>query len=417
MKKLSIILSFLFVATLAFAQQNLRDGYVITLEGDTLHGVIDFRTSAMNTKRCVFKQDGATEFKTYLPGEIDGYRFTNNGVYYITKNVTNEAGTREMVFAEYILRGNMSLYQVGADEMLLVDEDGNEASFSLDKAKNATNADELRAEIGDAWRMLGKSEKAGNMIWKLSKNRDNTKKAVMTYIDDFCTDGYCEVFEYQSEVTPKEYKMIHPWVKVGAKMTRYKFWECSSFSGLAPQVSAGVDFHFNRILKGLMFNAGLTYELGKASRDAKQFFQGEPSVALNGSYEVEVKYNQFDIMVGPGYQFQTGALKTGIRCGYIFRLASRNFNYTTASYHYRGSGYENEIRMTDKELQFESGRQFGLYAGVGVEYPMKGFALVCNLDYIYDSNGGPSVYNGPVKKNFNQDVTQHGFCLSAGVKF
>ncbi len=417
MKKLSIILSFLLVATMAMAQQNLREGYVITLQGDTLRGMIDFRTSAMNTKRCVFKRDGETEFKTYLPGEIDSYRFTNNGIYYVSKNVKNDAGSREMVFAEYILRGNMSLYQIGEDEMLIVDEDGNEATFSLDKAKNALNADELRAEIGDAWRMLGKSEKAADMILRLSKNRDNTKKAVMTYIDDVCTDGHCEVFEYQNLTTPKEDRMIHPWVKVGGKITQYKLWNGSSLSGFAPQVSAGVDFHFNRITKGLMFSAGLSYEPGKASRDANQFFQGEPSVALNGSHDVEVKHNQLDITVGPGYQFQTGPLKTGIRCGYIFRLAARKFNYTTASYHYRGAGYENKIEMTNNELQFESGRQHGFYAGVGVEYPMKSFSIVCNLDYIYDNNGGPSVFDGKTKKNITQDVTQNAVCLSVGVKF
>lgn len=62
MKRLFLLLILVstFVAG-AKAQQNLRDGYVITLKGDTLYGVIDFRTSAMNTKRCVFRENGATE--------------------------------------------------------------------------------------------------------------------------------------------------------------------------------------------------------------------------------------------------------------------------------------------------------------------------------------------------------------------
>lgn len=217
MKKLSIILSFLFVTTLAFAQQNLRDGYVITLEGDTLYGMIDFRTSAMNAKRCVFKQNGATEFKTYLPGEIDSYRFLHNGIYYVSKNVLKEDNTREMVFAEYVIRGNMNLYQIGSDDMLLVDEDGNEAAFSVTKARSATSLDDLREEMGDVWKMLSKSEKAGNMLMTLNKTRDNTKRTVMTYIDDVCVDGHCEVFEYRVKNTPVEDRVVHPWVKVGLR--------------------------------------------------------------------------------------------------------------------------------------------------------------------------------------------------------
>ena len=210
--------------------------------------------------------------------------------------------------------------------------------------------------------------------------------------------------------------MIHPWVKAGAKWTQYKFWNGTSMTGFAPQVSAGADFHFNRLLKGIMLNAGLAFEPVSSSRDVSHFFEGEPSSKLNGSYVSKIKYNQLDIMVGPGYQFQTGALKTAVRCGYVFRLASRNYNYTMATYYYRGNGYENES-MSDEELQFAYGRQYGLYAGIGVEYPMKGFSLVCNLDYIYDSNGGPSTFDGQHKKSKSQDVTQHGICLSLGVKF
>ncbi len=408
MKKYLITLVLAVCAAVAFAQQNLRDGYVITLEGDTLRGVIDFRTSAMNTKRCVFKQDGATEFKTYLPGEIDGYRFTNNGVYYITKNVMNDNGTREMVFAEYILRGNMSLYQVGADEMLLVDEDGNEASFSLDKAKNATNADELRAEIGDAWRMLGKSEKASNMIWKLTKTRDNTKKAVMTYIDDFCTDGYCEVFEYQNDVVPKEDRVMHPWVKLGFKATQYKFWNGATIMGYAPFVSAGADFHLNRVFKGLMVNVGFSFEPGKASRDVCELASDAEWIRKNGGKPLDVDYKQLDVMLGPGYQFPINRMKMRVKCGGIFRLASHDFSYSNGVYN---SGTEQyNIRAEKTDWRFDA--QYGLYAGAGVEYPLKKFSLICDLDYIYDYNKW-SKFGLPERTVVNQ----HGVCLSLGVKF
>lgn len=409
MKKLIFYVIMAAYTTMAMAQQNLRDGYIITLKGDTLYGVIDYRTPAMNTKHCTFKQNGATEFTTFLPGEIDSYRFTNNGIYYISKNVMNDTGSREMVFAEYIIRGNMNLYQIGAHDMLLVDEEGNEAAFSVDKARSAKKANEVRKEIGDAWRMLSKSEKAGNMIWRLTKTRENTKKAVITYIDDVCTDGQCEVFEYQNEVTPKEDRFMHPWVKAGYKATLYKFWNDATIMGYAPIVSVGADFHINRLLKGLMANVALSFEPGKASRDINELRNEEEWIRVHGGKPLEIDYTQFDVMFGPGYQFAVNRMKMRVRCGGIYRLASHEFNYTKGLYNFTGNDHLN-IRPQKEDWKFDL--QYGLYAGVGFEYPLKKFSLVCDLDYIYDYNKWSK--NGLSERTV---VNQHGICLSAGVKF
>lgn len=382
MKKIILFAFMAICATMAVAQQNQREGYVITLEGDTLRGMIDFRTSAMNTKRCVFKQDGTTEFKTYLPGEIDSYRFTQNGIYYVSKNVLKDDNTREMVFAEYVIRGNMNLYQIGFDEMLLVDEDGNEAAFSVAKARSAQSKEEFNEEMGDAWRMLSKSEKAGTMLMKCVITRDNTKKSVMTYIDDVCADGQCEVFEYQAKSTPKEDRMVHPWVKVGFKATQYKFYNDQTLVGYAPQVSAGIDIHLNRLLKGLMANVGLTFEPAKATSKGEEY--------------LHVKFNQLDVMVGPGYQFKTGAIKTRVKCGGIYRLFSHDFAYPWKN---------------DHSMDWNFDAQFGLYAGAGVEIPLKKFSLICDVEYIYDYNKHTKFYFPETSK-----LLQNAICITAGVK-
>lgn len=415
MKKILFFMLLLACTTMAMAQKNLREGYVITLQGDTLRGVIDFRTISMNMKRCVFKEDGATEFKTYLPGEIEGYRFTNNGIYYITRNVTKEDNTNEMIFAEYVLQGNMNLYQISTDEMLLEDEEGNLASFSLEKAKEAATPKELREELQDVLKMLNKSGTATNILMKNSKNRSNTKRAVKAYVDEVCTDGYCEAFEYKSKSTPKEDRLFHPWVKAGFKTTKYQFWDGRENTIYAPQFSAGADFHLNRVLKGLMATAGFTFENASLSRDVNDLFAGEPSAKLNGSETTELDFSQFDIMYGLGYQLQTGPVKSHVKVGGIFRLASHRLEDTMAIYKYRGKDYDNHITIVDEELKFDTGS--GFFGGIGVEYPLKRFSLVCDVEYIYDSNNGHLTYNGETRKNETTDLDQHGFCLSVGVKF
>ncbi len=408
----ALVLSLLFLSLPLFAQQNLREGYVITLQGDTLQGVIDYRTADINTKRCVFKQDGADEFKTYLPGEIEGYRFINNGIYYISKEVKVDDYNKELVFAEYVLHGSMNLYQVGSDEMVLENEDGKQAYFSLEKSRNATSNKELRTEMQNVLSILNKSKKATNIIWGQDKNRDNTKRAVKAYVEEACPDGYCEAYEYKSNNTPKEDRVIHPWAKLGNKYTQYKIWTDETFSGSAPQISAGADFHFNRLINGLMLNLGVTYESGKASKDYNTLFLGEPSVKLNGHKIYKLSLNQFDIMVGPGYQFKTGSLKTNIKIGGIYRLLSSNFNYSEAYYAYRGEKYDNSVTTKDYSIKFNT--QYSFYAGMGIEYPLKNFSIIGDLQYTYSYNS--SLMQVDDDKNTTR-IKQNGICLSVGIKY
>ena len=407
----ALMLFVLFTSLSLSAQNNLREGYVITLEGDTLTGYIDFRTGAMNSRQCVFLKDRESSYTTYLPGQIQGYRFLNNGMYYVSKEVNNQ-----VIFAEYLLRGNMNLYQIGEEEMLLEDEEGRQASFSPQKAQRATKVKDRQTEMRDALGMLSKSPKATDILWKKTKDREHTREAVTAYIDEVCPDGYCEVFEYRSKHTPVEDRIFHPWIKAGMKFTSYTFYSGETLSSFAPQFSAGCDFHLDRVFKGLMINASVAYEMGKASRDAESLFPGTPGVNLNGRKPSSLTFNQFDVMFGPGYQFKTGPVKTRVRLGGIYRVASKTFDYTNAIYYYRGGEYDN-IYERSETWHFDA--QFGLYAGAGIEYPLGKYSLICDLDYIYDYNCW-SALTGPDIMVSNPDETtikQHGISLSIGVKF
>ena len=174
------VLLFLIPSLQVCAQSNIREGYIITLQGDTLHGEIDFRTSAMNMKRCVFRKKGETSFKTYLPEEISGYRFTSNGIYYVSKEVETENEGKKVLFVEYVLHGNMNLYQLGSDDMLLEDEDGNLAKFSVVKAQRSTDKKEIRNEMKDVLIMLNKSINATNIL--LEKDKMWMKYVLMVFV-------------------------------------------------------------------------------------------------------------------------------------------------------------------------------------------------------------------------------------------
>ena len=111
MKKIIILGLSLLLTAVAAAQTNPQRGYVITNNGDTIRGVIDFRTNERMSKQCDFWADGGGEGKTYKPGDIEGFRFDNNGKYFVTRRL-NLDGEPQLYFAEFMVQGKMNLYCV-----------------------------------------------------------------------------------------------------------------------------------------------------------------------------------------------------------------------------------------------------------------------------------------------------------------
>lgn len=92
------------------AQSNYRPGFIITLQNDTVFGKIDFRTDIMNAKRCVFQSSDNAGAIIYNPFDILGYRFTDDGKYYVSRNIELQYGVPQPIFLEYLLHGMKSLY-------------------------------------------------------------------------------------------------------------------------------------------------------------------------------------------------------------------------------------------------------------------------------------------------------------------
>lgn len=120
-----------FVQTVS-AQTNPVDGIVITNEGDTLHGTLDYLSSNINAMECHFRKEGDSEFKVYAPGEIKGYRFLSDGVFYVTKTMPVDKVDRTF-FAEFLLQGGVSLYRYihkGTEYFFIENENGEIAQIA-----------------------------------------------------------------------------------------------------------------------------------------------------------------------------------------------------------------------------------------------------------------------------------------------
>ncbi len=109
--KLKLVLSLAIPILFFFdvkAQSDFKPGYIITLQGDTVNGLINFRGDKANGKGCMFKTATERESVTYTPDQIKSYRYID-GKYYVS-SISLNCGFKEQVFLEYVIKGSVSIF-------------------------------------------------------------------------------------------------------------------------------------------------------------------------------------------------------------------------------------------------------------------------------------------------------------------
>ncbi|MDR0798303.1 MAG: hypothetical protein LBN18_00875 [Dysgonamonadaceae bacterium] len=109
MKNFLLLFLFFCLVCELKAQTNYRPGYIITLQGDTVYGQIDYRGDDTMGRICRFKS--GNDVKTeYFPGEIQAYRFTDSK-YYVSYTINNRPH-----FLEFLIKGKMNIYYLRNNE-------------------------------------------------------------------------------------------------------------------------------------------------------------------------------------------------------------------------------------------------------------------------------------------------------------
>jgi len=104
---LSITLTILLFSVVK-AQSDFRPGYIITLQGDTISGLINFRGGKANAKDCVFKKKDDPEKVTYTPNQIKSYQFIDGKCYLSVTSMNLKF--KELIFLEYIIKGSINIF-------------------------------------------------------------------------------------------------------------------------------------------------------------------------------------------------------------------------------------------------------------------------------------------------------------------
>ena len=360
MKRLFFILYSLFISVaLSLAQKNPKPGYIVTNTGDTIRGIIDFRTNDILSKKCEFWANGESESKTYNPGEIESFRFDHNGKYFVTRRL-NVYGDPQLYFAEFMVQGKMNLYCVTdkyAEYFFFEREDGEMAQFtnrslisSSSIQEEINNQQEKKEQYGKVKILLKDSWNAVQDMNVTDLSRKKLVNVVRDYHKDVCTDGSsCMVYEYKPESD-----RVKTHLKAFAGYTYYlkentdKHNLDENYSGSAFDFGLGVEIDIERLMKGGSLELGVSYS-PKAKFEHDVLVRGglEPSHTVYEKGRVAYAF-------GMVKRFGSGKILPLVRGGGFYVL---NFGNKETRY-YRDNIYE---------WEWDNTKHYGLYLGAGIQ--------------------------------------------------
>ena len=275
MRKIILFVLLAISATVTKAQTNPKSGYVITNTGDTIRGIIDFRSDERLSKQCNFWANGEKEGTTYKPGDIEGFRFDDNGKFFVSRRL-NVTGTPELYFAEFMVNGKMNLYCItyDSDEFYFFEREDGEIAELTKRSQNYAgsenavlqevreNLQEKREQYGKVKSLLQKSWKAVEGIDDNYMSRKKLINVVRDYHNDVCTDGgKCIVYAYneKSDKVKAHLKAFAGYAYYSTEKTDQQHFVGENYPGGAFEIGVGVEIELERVMKGLSVELGLAY--------------------------------------------------------------------------------------------------------------------------------------------------------------
>lgn len=252
-----LILSSFLISNHAAAQESFAEGYIITLNNDTLRGYLEIMGEKHAARSCNFKISPNAQYQKYDASQIRAYRF-DAGRFMISKTIDN-SGKAETVFLEFLIQGKANLYQHPGDKS---------TRYFLETESNGL------VELSEPERIIHNDSGAfynipkykGKLLYLMAdcpEIREDIQqtplrpkpmiKLANKYHDLVCTDEECVIFE-------RRYKKIeiNPSVYSGITFKKIIFG-AGLYSDYTPAINAGLSIQLRNLFTN---NEKLSLESG-----------------------------------------------------------------------------------------------------------------------------------------------------------
>ena len=377
--RLGLVLSFIFFS-ICVSAQNFTNGYVITLKGDTIIGLIDYKNWRKNPTKIKFKSTTSTDLTTYKPtdilsfsvikkDEVETYTSAHISIDN-SSNILDQMDTsREFsnveidAFLLEIFNGTYTLYEYEDQKEHYLIRNGN--NFDELKFKNYITSNKI-ANSNNYFRIqLSDLLKSCTGISQEEINRLSYKKTDLIEIltkYDKCL-GKTSYLSQKSEKVKLTFGAV-----VGIDYSKLLITNAISSNSKDLDLSSGTNFA-----------AGLSLSLNLARSNRKHAVVFEllyRKYSFKGSYD-DIKSNEeyflnkykFDgnyakINSMYRYQFTPSKISPFINAGIsnAFKLSKIDKSTTDKKFYSTTTSYANPI------FKEEAGYEFGLNLGFGILY-------------------------------------------------
>jgi len=301
------------------AEGNFKAGYIITNSKDTIKGFIS-QVNVDAYTRCSFKMTLDGNVTDYNPGEISAYRFGDDGMYFISKQIQTADGTK-VLFIEYLIKGNANIYFMRDHVDHYYIETENNKLMELSEP-------ETRIEKKDGLTYLKPASYFGKLKFMLSDcpdiypEIDKLKlepQSLITLAKDYhtkvCTTEQCVIFESKSKPIK-----LHLGIMVGASLNSFDFqkgytnYAFGSLMGLKLELE---NLFFNSkqslLQVGLVMNKFSTYTF--YLRDNYYFYYNDKYITSAKTEGVDINTYALKIPVTYNYLLSLGKIRPYIGVG------------------------------------------------------------------------------------------------------
>ncbi|MEM6893840.1 MAG: hypothetical protein AAF554_09135 [Bacteroidota bacterium] len=367
MKKPLLFLFSLLIVQQICAQNDFRPGYIITKEGDTLNGFVNYKVGLKKFEVCSYKETKEQKNPVdYYPNQIHGYGFVGDR-FFEAKEIRAEESKK--VFIEVLVKGKATLYRYNTDFFI---------------KKNDSIFKQLVNEVSIEYTELGYREKQSNrhigvLTYLFSDCPKVKKKAQTVQLKEKAlvnlTKAYNDCFNEPSIVFLEN----KPWLKAnvgfspGMNFSSLTIDEAienegpgffSSELGNATAFSFGafVDISVPRVNERISIHTGVQYVSANfegSSTRSNRFF--------NFSYETTTEMEQLRIPVGIKYTFPEKKITPYFALGVMNNI---NLKTNMVSVVERERIVNNVLENFEESADLDTTRP-GFWAGIGIKKTIK----------------------------------------------
>ena len=347
--KVLLILFYCNTNLKANSNDDFQAGYIISLKGDTTKGFLLKQISREASEKCIFKPNTDSETKSYLPGEIEGYRFID-GKYYISKEIKIDSITKKVVFLEFLIKGIASLYYyVDNDEHYYLEKFPNGLFELTEKQRTINDGNHVYISPsrfkGKLLAVLQDCPDITNEIQNTRLDHESLIKLTKDYHEKICNSESCIIYERHDRSVKVKFGVL-----MGCSKNQYNFGgELLSNYGNNYQIGAAFKVsnifmsngHFNIKANFIFEKDSKSYTLTK-SEDAIYY-----SVTYNNvTYRLDY-YDKIDAISKLQADLNVFDLKIPI-------ILNFDFNITQKTIYTFGIGISNKIILSqNKNFQIE----------------------------------------------------------------